>query len=126
MANGTQSIIVGVGTVLIHMFDAVVRTVTRVRHVPGLKTNPISLGPLDVKGYQYSFKRGVLNLSKGAMVVPKGEMSRGLHRLVGNVQAGGATGRTTTSDSSERQVARRKWVTLVSLTKGCDDPSGSS
>jgi len=94
MANGTQSRIVGVGIVQIRMFDVVVRTVTGVRHVPVLKRNLLSLGPLDVKGYRYSFKGGVLNLSKGAMVVLNGEMSRGSYRLIGHVHAGGATGRT--------------------------------
>ena len=60
------------------------------------------------------------------MVVLKKQMSRSLYRLVGNVQMNGATGRTTTSHSSERQVARRKRVTCVSLAKGCDDLSGLS
>jgi len=59
------------------------------------------------------------------MVVLQEEMSRGLCRLVGKVQAGRATARTNTSDSSERQVARRKRVTLVSSTKGFDDLSRS-
>ena len=55
---------------------------------------------------------------KGAMVVLKRKMFRGLYRLVRNVQMGGAIGRTAISDSSGRQVARRKWVTFVSLAKG--------
>jgi len=50
MANGTPSRIVGVRTVRIRMFDVVVRTVTEVKHVPGLKRNLISLGTLDAKG----------------------------------------------------------------------------
>ena len=54
MANGTQSRIVGVGIVRIHMFDGVVQTVTGVRHVPCLKRNLISLGTLDARGYRYS------------------------------------------------------------------------
>jgi len=81
---------------------------------------------LDGKGYQYSSQGGVWNVSKGDVVVLKGEMSRGLYRLVGNVQMGGAVGRTTASNSSERQVARRMRVTFGSSAKGCDDLSGSS
>ena len=54
MANGKQSQIVGVGIVWIHMFDGIVQTVTRVRHVRGLKRNLISLGTSDARGYQYS------------------------------------------------------------------------
>jgi len=60
------------------------------------------------------------------MVVLKGEISKGLYRLVGNVQTGGAAGSATISDSSRRQVAGRKRVTLASWTKGGDNHSGSS
>jgi len=60
------------------------------------------------------------------MIVLKGEMSRGLHRLIGDVQTSGAARRTTRSESSTRQAARRKQVTLVSLAEGCDDLSRSS
>ena len=67
------------------MFDGIVRTVTGVRHVPGLKRNLISLGPLDAKSYRYSCQGGVLNDSKGAMVVLKGKMSVGLYKVVENV-----------------------------------------
>lgn len=42
MANGAQSKIAGVGTVRVRMFDGVVRMLTGVRHVPGLKRNLIS------------------------------------------------------------------------------------
>ena len=37
----------------IKMYDGVVRTLTKVRHVLDLKKNLISLSTLDVKGYQY-------------------------------------------------------------------------
>jgi len=87
-----------VGTVRIHTFDGVVWIVTGVRHVPGLKRNLIFLGPLDSKGYWYSSQGGVLSIFKGARVVLKGEMSRGLYRLVRDVQIGEAAGTTTTSD----------------------------
>ena len=108
------------------MFDGVVQTLTRVRHVLGLKRNLISLGTLHAKGYRYSSQGGGLNVSKGAVVVLNGEMSRGLYKLVGNVQTVGAAGRTTRSDSSERQVARRKWRTFVSSARGYDDLSEPS
>ena len=42
---------------------------------------------------------GVLKLSKGAMVVLKGEMSGGLHRLVKNMLMNGVARGATTSDS---------------------------
>ena len=121
MANGTQSRIAGVGTVRIRMFDGVVRTVTGVRHVPGLKRNLISLGTLDARGYRYSSQGGALKVSKGAMVVLKGEMSGGLYRLVGKVQIDGAAREATTSDSSKRHAVGRKWVTFASGVEGGGD-----
>jgi len=44
MANDAQCRVIGVRTVQIRMFNAVVRTVTGVRHVAGQKRNLISLG----------------------------------------------------------------------------------
>ena len=60
------------------------------------------------------------------MVVLKGEISKGLCRLVGNLHTGGAAGSATTSDSNGRQVTGRKRVKFASLTKGGDDLSASS
>ena len=48
-------------------------------------------------------------------------MSGGLYRIVGNVQMGRATRGATTSDSSKRHIARRKWVTFASSVEGGDD-----
>jgi len=105
------------------MFDGIVGIVTGVRYVPGLKRSLISWGTLDSKGCRYLSQRGVLNVSKGVMVVPKGEMSKGLYMLVGKVQTGEDAGGTTTCDSSEREVATRKQVTFVSSANGYDDLS---
>ena len=66
MANGARSRVTRVGTVRIHMFDGVVRIVTGVKHVPGLKRNLISLGTLDKRGYRYPSQGGAFNVPKGA------------------------------------------------------------
>ncbi|VFQ73127.1 unnamed protein product [Cuscuta campestris] len=72
----------GVGTVQVRMFDGVVRTLTGVKHVPGLKGNLISLGALDSEGCRIFAQGGVLKISRGAMVVAKGVLSKGLYKLV--------------------------------------------
>ncbi|VFQ97231.1 unnamed protein product [Cuscuta campestris] len=82
MANGARSKIAGVGTVQVGMFDGVVRTLTGVKHVPGLKGNLISLGALDSEGCRIFAQGGVLKISRGAMVVAKGVLSKGLYKLV--------------------------------------------
>ena len=43
-----------------------------------------------------------------------------------NLQTGGATRTASTSNSSERQIARKKWIMFASSAKGGDDLSGSN
>ena len=72
MGNNASCKVAGIGTIHIKMFDGVVSTLGDVRHVPDLKRNLISLSTLDVKGYKYTSEGGVLNISKGALVMMKG------------------------------------------------------
>ncbi|KAG8478589.1 hypothetical protein CXB51_028432 [Gossypium anomalum] len=64
---------IGVGTIKVKMFDGVVRTLSDVLHVPELKRNLISLSTLDSKGYRHTAESGVLKISKGSLVVMKGQ-----------------------------------------------------
>ncbi|KAG8482488.1 hypothetical protein CXB51_024221 [Gossypium anomalum] len=73
MGNNASCKITGVGTIKVKMFDGVVRTLSDVRHVPELKKNLISLSTLDSKGYRYTAKSGVLKISKGSLIVMKGQ-----------------------------------------------------
>ena len=77
------------------MYDGVVRTLTKVRHVPNLKKNFISLSTLDAKGYRYSGEDGVLKVSKGMLVVLKGQLSRGIYTLMGTTCIGEVAATTT-------------------------------
>ena len=74
--------IIGIGSIQIKMHDGIVRTLTDVRHIPDMSKNVISLSTLDGKGYKYSGGDGVLKVSKGSLVVMKGELkSPNLYRL---------------------------------------------
>ncbi|KAK5775922.1 hypothetical protein PVK06_043878 [Gossypium arboreum] len=73
MGNNASCKITGVGTIKVKMFDGVVKTLSDIRHVPELKKNLILLSTLDSKGYRYTAKSGVLNISKGSLVVMKGQ-----------------------------------------------------
>ncbi|KAG8481473.1 hypothetical protein CXB51_026205 [Gossypium anomalum] len=73
MGNNASCKIAGVGTIKVKMFDGVVRTLSDVRHVPKLKRNLISLSTLDSKGYRYTAESVVLKISKGSLVVMKGQ-----------------------------------------------------
>ena len=72
IGNNAFCKVAGIGTVHIKMFDGVVRTLSDFRHVPDLKRNLISLSTLDAKGCKYTDEGGVLQISKGALVVMKG------------------------------------------------------
>ncbi|KAG8474336.1 hypothetical protein CXB51_034001 [Gossypium anomalum] len=73
MGNNASCKIIGVGTIKVKMFDGVVRTLSDVRHVLELKRNLISLSTLDSKGYRHTPESGVLKISKGSLVVMKGQ-----------------------------------------------------
>ncbi|GKV37057.1 hypothetical protein SLEP1_g45126 [Rubroshorea leprosula] len=72
LGDDTTLPIVGIGNIQIKMYDGMVRTF-KVRHVPGLKKNLISMSKLDSKGCRYSCEGGVLKVSKGALVILKGK-----------------------------------------------------
>ena len=73
MGNNASCRIASFGTIRVKMFDGVVRTLSDVRHVPELKRNLISLSTLDSKGYKYTAESGVLKISKGSLIVMKGQ-----------------------------------------------------
>ena len=68
------------------MFDGVVRKLSDVRHVPDLKRNLISLSTLDSKGYKHIGEGRVLKISRGLLVVMKGQkQAANLYVLQGSV-----------------------------------------
>ncbi|PON46548.1 hypothetical protein PanWU01x14_250800 [Parasponia andersonii] len=89
MGNNAPCKVTGVGTVKIKMFDRVVRTLSGMRHVPDLKRNLISLSTFDSKGYKYTGEGGVLKVSRGALVVMKGQKRAAeLYVLLGSTVTG--------------------------------------
>ena len=72
MRNNASCKIDGIRTVIIKIFDGVVKTLGDVRHIPNLKRNLISLSTLDSKWYKYTGEDGVLKVSKCVLVVIKG------------------------------------------------------
>ncbi|VFQ94795.1 unnamed protein product [Cuscuta campestris] len=126
MANGARSKIAGVGTVQVRMFDGVVRTLSGVKHVPGLKGNLISLGALDSEGYRIFAQGGVLKISRGAMVVAKGVLSKGLYKLVGKDLTQKLSERKITSATSGAFAWKKQVTFKVSPAGGSCDLAGTS
>ncbi|GFZ16963.1 hypothetical protein Acr_26g0002330 [Actinidia rufa] len=101
MANNTASRVVGRGSVRFRMADGRSMTLTEVRHVPNLRKNLISIGMLDSKGCSFDASGGTLRVSKGNKEMLWGKKTRGLYRLEGSVQTGGATVRHGSSGISK-------------------------
>ena len=60
-----------IGTVLIKMFDGMVRELKKVRYIPQLKKN-ISVGALKALGIEISGRDGVLKMFRDSIIVMKG------------------------------------------------------
>ena len=76
ISNGAHCKITSIGNIRIKMFDSVIRMLCDVRHILEVEKNLISLGTFDSNGYGYmSEGGGVMKLTKGAMVVMKGQKS---------------------------------------------------
>jgi hypothetical protein len=99
MGNGAHCKITGICNITIKMFDGVARTLCEVKDVPKVEKNLISLGPLDSNGYGYKFEGGVLKVTKGAMVVIKGQInSKNIYKLLGSTVVGGIVSVESESD----------------------------
>ncbi|KAK1644155.1 hypothetical protein QYE76_061960 [Lolium multiflorum] len=89
MGDNNPREIMGIGSVQIKMHDGMTRTLTDVRHIPGMARNLISLSTLDVDGYKHSGSHGVLKVSKGSLVHMIGDMnSAKLYVLRGSILYG--------------------------------------
>ncbi|OVA00415.1 hypothetical protein BVC80_987g3 [Macleaya cordata] len=87
--DGSELSMTGVSEIRIRMFDGKVRTLQGVQHIGGLSQNLISLSQLDSDGLKYSCSGGVLKVYRGATLIMKGSLSRGLYTLVKS-KVGGA------------------------------------
>ena len=101
MGNDATCLVIGISTVKIKMFDGIVRVLSNVRHVPELRKNLISLGVLDDLGYSYSSKGGIMKITKGALMVMKGQKVSTLYRLIGNIVIGRVAVTTPVESSTD-------------------------
>ena len=104
MGNNTTYKVVGVGSVKMKMFDGMVRTLTDVRYVPGLKKNLISLGILDKIGCKITCEGGVIKVARGSLVVMKGKLNRSLYAFKGSTILGSANISTSTMSDHDTKL----------------------
>jgi len=90
----------------------VVRTLSKVRHVPDMTCNLISLGTLEPNGCRYSAEHGVLKVTKGAMVLMQ-RLRQSLYFLHVTTVTGSTTVCTTLADVDTVKLCTCNWAILV-------------
>ena len=90
MANDFACKIVGIGSIKLRTHDGRFCTLNKVRHVPSMTKNLISVSLLDSRGFKYSGGDGVLNVYRGSDVILKGFMNGTLYLLKGTTVTGSA------------------------------------
>ncbi|PKI62640.1 hypothetical protein CRG98_016911 [Punica granatum] len=81
MGNGQSCKIVGTGDVCLETELGCKLLLKKVRHVPEIRLNLISTGQLDDEGYSNEFSNGRWKLSKGSLIVARGQKTDTLYRL---------------------------------------------
>ena len=71
LANGTALDVVGIGDVRILLPNRSIWLLEKVRHIPDLRRNLISIGQLDDKGHAILFVGGTWKVTKGARVLAR-------------------------------------------------------
>jgi hypothetical protein len=79
LADGTTLDVVGLGDVRIRVHSDSVWKLQKVRHVPELKKNLISVGQLDEEGHSIHFHGGKWKVSKGARILARGHKTGTLY-----------------------------------------------
>ena len=90
----------GIRTIKIKMLDGMVRELKKVRYVPQLKRNLISIGALKTLGLEVSIKDGILKMTKGSLMILKGVCQNNLYYLKGSTITGQIATSTDSDDDS--------------------------
>ncbi len=81
MADDQSVRIIGLGEVLLRLTSRSTLVIKNVRHVERLRLNIISVGRLDKDGYCCSIGGGRYKITKGSLVITRGEVEDHLYRL---------------------------------------------
>ena len=79
LANGSALDVVGMGDVRILLPNGSVWLLEKVRHIPNLRRNLISVGQLDDEGHAILFVGGTWKVTKGAKVLAHGKKTGTLY-----------------------------------------------
>ena len=79
LADGSTLDVVGMGDVQILLPNGSIWLLEKVRHIPDLRRNLISVGQLDVEGHAILFVGGTWKVIKGARVLARGKKTGTLY-----------------------------------------------
>ena len=100
MGNDTVYKTIGIDNICMRMFDEHVRTLTRKSHVPDLRKNLLLLRALEVQRCKFLGADGGTKVTKGSMMILKGERMMNLYKMIGSVIIGNASVTTEKEDST--------------------------
>jgi gag-polypeptide of LTR copia-type/Zinc knuckle len=86
LADGSTFSVVRVGAIRFRMWDDMIRTVTDVRYVPGVRRSLMSLSELDSHGYELWIHDGSMEVLRGDLVVIQGTRRSGFYEMIGMVK----------------------------------------
>ena len=70
------------------MYDRIMRELKKVRYIPSMTKNIISIGALKAEGLKGTLGDGVLKMSSGSLVILKGIRYNNLYYLMGSAVTG--------------------------------------
>ena len=98
LGNNIECKVAGIGTMQIKTHNGVVRTLSKVRQIPDMIHNLISLDAFEANGCRNSAEYGVLKVMKSAMVLMKGFKQGNLYLLQGTIVTGSTAFCITSTD----------------------------
>ncbi|KAL8490772.1 hypothetical protein ACS0TY_022680 [Phlomoides rotata] len=99
LGNGKSCKVKGIGSIRIKMFDGADKILSKVRLVPDLKRNIISLGSLTATGCKFRAEGDSILVLKGERVLMKGERMNDLYILDGKTVIGSADSIVRSADT---------------------------
>lgn len=78
LGNNKACKVKGMGTIRLKLFDNHEILLQKVRYIPELRRNLLSIRMFDKLGYVIKVEHGILKISRGAMIIVKGTKSNRL------------------------------------------------
>jgi len=111
MGNNNVADIVGIGDICIQTNVGCTVILKNVRHIPDLCLNLISMSALDKEGYKHQLGEGIWKLSKGSLLVAKGEICCMLYKTRVKVCGGQIN---AVEDNASPNLWHRKLAHMIS------------